>query len=64
VPGGIDPNEIALALDLPLIGLMRPNPRAGHGGDPPAAGGRGPLADLCRDLLTDIRPRRRRTGPG
>jgi secretion/DNA translocation related CpaE-like protein len=62
VPGGIDPNEIALALDLPLVGLMRSDPRAGHGGDPPAASGRGPLADLCRDLLTDIRPRRHRAG--
>jgi secretion/DNA translocation related CpaE-like protein len=60
--GGIDPTEVALALDLPLVGLMRPDPRVGRAGDPPAASGRGPLADLCRDLLTDIRPRRHRAG--
>jgi secretion/DNA translocation related CpaE-like protein len=65
VPGGIEPTEIADALDLPLVGIARPDPRvtrAIRGGDPPAASGRGPLADLCRDLLTDIRPRRHRAG--
>jgi hypothetical protein len=62
VSGGIDPKEIAVALDLPLVGLMRPDARAGHGGDPPAGSWRGPLAGLCRDLLTDIHPRPPRAG--
>ena len=63
VPGGLDSEEVAEALGLPLAGLMRPDPRLARAigsGDPPAASGRGPVADLCRDLLADLRPRRHR----
>ncbi|NUT31940.1 MAG: hypothetical protein HOV79_02590, partial [Hamadaea sp.] len=53
-PGGLRPHEIADALGLPLAGELRPEP--GLAGDlergvAPAGKGRGPLADLCRDLL-------------
>jgi secretion/DNA translocation related CpaE-like protein len=64
-PGGLRPSEIAEALRLPLVGLMREDPtlaRALAGGGPPAANGRGPLAELCRELLADLRPRRHRAG--
>jgi secretion/DNA translocation related CpaE-like protein len=65
VPGGVEAVSIAGALNLPLAGLMRADPHVGRalsGGDPPAANGRGPLAELCRDLLMEIRPRRHRAG--
>jgi secretion/DNA translocation related CpaE-like protein len=65
VPGGIRSAEIAEALDLPLVGCMRPDPRVApalENGYPPAMSGHGPLAELCRDLLADIRPRHHRAG--
>jgi secretion/DNA translocation related CpaE-like protein len=61
-PGGVRPQEIAEALDLPLAGVLVPEPRlvrsmaAGH---PPARTGRGPLAELCALLLADLAPRHR-----
>lgn len=62
VPSGIRPQEVAAALGLPLAGVMAQEPRlvrSRQTGRPPAGSGRGPLADLCRELLTDLSPRRR-----
>ena len=62
-PGGIDAEAIAQALDLPLAGILSPEPglvRALDRGAPPGGTGRGPLAELCRLLLTDISPRSHR----
>jgi secretion/DNA translocation related CpaE-like protein len=61
-PGGVRPAEIAEALDLPLAGVLTPEPRltrAMAAGHPPARTGRGPLADLCRGLLAGLAPRHR-----
>jgi secretion/DNA translocation related CpaE-like protein len=61
-PGGLRPSEIAEALDLPLAGVLTPEPRLTRAmatGYPPARTGRGPLAELCRLLLADLAPRRR-----
>jgi secretion/DNA translocation related CpaE-like protein len=63
VVGGVVPTEVARALGLPLAGILRPEPglvRALEAGDAPAGNGRGPLAELCRELLTDVGPRRHR----
>ncbi len=63
VPGGIDAEEIAQALELPLAGTLRSEPRllrALESGEPPAGSGRGPLAELCRRLLNDMSPRSHR----
>ncbi len=59
VPPGIAAESIADALGLPLVGVLRPEHRLlrAASGEPPAASGRGPLAELCRRLLADIRPR-------
>jgi secretion/DNA translocation related CpaE-like protein len=62
VPAGIRPQEVAEALGLPLAGVMAQEPRLARSwqaGEPPARTGRGPLAELCRELLTDLSPRRR-----
>jgi secretion/DNA translocation related CpaE-like protein len=62
VPGGIRPEEVAEALSLPLAGVMAEEPRLVRSwlaGEPPARSGRGPLAELCRDLLMDLSPRHR-----
>jgi secretion/DNA translocation related CpaE-like protein len=62
-PAGFSPEDVAQALDLPLIGMLRPEPglaRALERGHPPAGSGRGPLAELCQHLLADARPRRHR----
>ena len=59
-PGGLPPDEIAEALGLPLCGTLRSEVRLQRGlesGDPPGASGRGPLAEFCKLLLGDIRPR-------
>lgn len=61
-PGGLTPDEVAGGLGLPLAGVLRPEPglaRALEHGEPPAAGGRGPLAELCRRLLAELAPARR-----
>jgi secretion/DNA translocation related CpaE-like protein len=61
-PGGLRPSEIAEALDLPLAGVLTPEPRLTRAmatGYAPARTGRGPLAELCRLLLVDLAPRRR-----
>jgi secretion/DNA translocation related CpaE-like protein len=62
-PGGIQPDAIAHALNLPLAGVVRSEARlvrSLEGGAPPAGTGRGPLAELCRRLLDDLSPRRHR----
>jgi secretion/DNA translocation related CpaE-like protein len=62
-PGGLPPDEIAEALDLPLSATLRSEHRLLRGlesGDPPAGTGRGPLAEVCRVMLNEIRPRRHR----
>jgi secretion/DNA translocation related CpaE-like protein len=56
-PGKLRPREVARALGLPLAGSLRPDPgmcQALERGEPPAADGKGPLADLCRDLVTEL----------
>jgi secretion/DNA translocation related CpaE-like protein len=62
-PGGVEPGEVARALDLPLAGILRTEsrlPRDLEVGQTPAGSGRGPLAELCRLLLADMQPRRHR----
>jgi secretion/DNA translocation related CpaE-like protein len=61
-PAGIRPSEVAEALDLPLAGVLPPEPRLGRAmaaGEPPARTGRGPLAHLCHELLGGLAPRHR-----
>jgi len=56
-PGRLRPREVARSLGLPLAGSLRPEQALCHGlerGHPPAADGRGPLAELCRRLLKDL----------
>jgi secretion/DNA translocation related CpaE-like protein len=58
-PGRLRPHEVAAALSLPLAGTLRPEPalcRALERGEAPAAGGKGPLADLCRRLIGELVP--------
>ncbi|MEV8514414.1 septum site-determining protein Ssd [Dactylosporangium sp. NPDC051484] len=56
-PGRLRTRHIARSLGLPLAGTLRAEPglprRLEHG-EPPAAGGRGPLAGLCRRILEDV----------
>lgn len=62
-PAGVEPAEVARILDLPLAGVMRPEPRLARtleSGAAPAASGRGPLAELSRHLLAELQPRRHR----
>ncbi|HEX6873922.1 MAG TPA: septum site-determining protein Ssd [Micromonosporaceae bacterium] len=64
-PSGISADEVAKAVGLPLGGTLRPEPklvRTLESGEPPAATGRGPLAELCRQLLAEMQPRRHRAG--
>ncbi|MEU4238874.1 septum site-determining protein Ssd [Actinoplanes sp. NPDC026619] len=56
-PGRLKARDIAAALHLPLAGSLRPEPamcQAMERGAPPAATGKGPLAELCRRLLRDL----------
>jgi secretion/DNA translocation related CpaE-like protein len=58
-PGRLKAREVARALGLPLAGSLRPEPSLCQGlerGEAPTAGGRGPLADLCRRLIEDLKP--------
>jgi len=53
-PGRLKAVEIARALGLPMAGCLRTEPGLARGlerGEPPAAAGAGPLAELCRSLL-------------
>ncbi|SDZ35664.1 helicase/secretion neighborhood CpaE-like protein [Micromonospora pattaloongensis] len=56
-PGRLKAREVARALDLPLVGTLRPEPGLSRGmerGEAPTAGGRGPLAALCQRIVADI----------
>ncbi len=56
-PGRLRPKEVARSVGFPLAGYLRPDPSLGRRlerGEAPAAGGRGPLADLCRRLVADL----------
>ncbi|QKW11804.1 septum site-determining protein Ssd [Verrucosispora sp. NA02020] len=56
-PGRLRAAELAKALGLPLAGSLRPEPGLCRGlerGEAPAATGRGPLADLCQRIVTDL----------
>ncbi len=61
-PGGLSADLVADSLGLPLAGELRAEPglaAALERGDPPAARGRGPLAEFCLAFLTEFAPRRR-----
>jgi len=56
-PGRLRTREIARALGMPVAGSLRAEPnlsRALERGAPPAGSGRGPLAALCRRLITEL----------
>ncbi|NLU80241.1 septum site-determining protein minD [Micromonospora sp. HNM0581] len=56
-PGRLRATEVAKALGLPLAGSLRPEPGLCRGlerGEAPAAGGRGPLAELCQRIVTEL----------
>jgi hypothetical protein len=56
-PSDLTAADVARALGLPLAGALRPEPGLARGlehGDPPASAGRGPLATLCRHILSDV----------
>jgi secretion/DNA translocation related CpaE-like protein len=56
-PGRLRAREIARTLGLPLAGSLRAEPdlaRALERGEPPAGTGKGPLAVLCRRLITEL----------
>ncbi|MEV6849619.1 septum site-determining protein Ssd [Actinoplanes sp. NPDC051411] len=56
-PGKLRPRDVAQALGLPLAGSLRPEPgmcQALERGEPPAADGKGPLAELCRNLVNEL----------
>jgi len=56
-PAGLRSADLATALELPLAGVLRAEPRLASAlerGDVPAASGRGPLAEFCRRLLADL----------
>lgn len=53
-PGRLKAKDVAQALALPLAGALRAEPgmcEALERGEAPAVTGKGPLAELCRDLL-------------
>ncbi len=56
-PGRLRARDVARALTLPLAGSLRPEPAlcaALERGEPPAANGRGPLAELCKRLIGEL----------
>ncbi|GIJ23419.1 septum formation initiator [Micromonospora lutea] len=56
-PGRLRAVEVAKALGLPLAASLRPEPGLCRGlerGEAPAAGGRGPLAELCQRIVTEL----------
>ncbi len=62
-PSGLTGPDVARSLGLPLAGWLRPEPglaAALERGEPPGRSGRGPLAQLCRELLdahlAELRP--------
>lgn len=63
-PGRLRIADVGQALGLPVAGSLRPEPdlaAALESGEPPAANGKGPLAELCEGLLAELpRPAARR----
>ncbi|MFC6884158.1 MULTISPECIES: septum site-determining protein Ssd [Actinomadura] len=58
-PGGLTPEVVAKALDMPLTGVFerdRRFPTAIEEGDLGRVTRRGPLTDLCADLIADLLP--------
>lgn len=56
-PSDLTAADVARALGLPLAGALRPEPGLARGleyGHPPASAGRGPLAALCRHILSEL----------
>jgi secretion/DNA translocation related CpaE-like protein len=56
-PAGLRSRDLVDVLRLPLAGILRPEPglaAALERGEAPAERGRGPLAELCRQLLADL----------
>ncbi|GIF53293.1 secretion/DNA translocation related CpaE-like protein [Asanoa ferruginea] len=56
-PGNLSATEVARSVGFPLAGLLPSEPGLVRGlehGEAPASGGRGPLADLCRRVITDL----------
>jgi secretion/DNA translocation related CpaE-like protein len=61
-PSGLSAGEMAVALGLPLVGFLRPEPHldvALERGEPPGSRGRGPLTALCSGLIDEVLPVRR-----
>jgi len=59
-PSGLSSSLVTSVLALPLAGELRDEPgldAALERGEPPARRGRGPLAEFCRQLLDEVRPR-------
>jgi len=58
-PGGLDPAAVADALELPLAVRLVGDPAAAalmDRGEAAALAGRGPLAQVCRELLAEVEP--------
>jgi secretion/DNA translocation related CpaE-like protein len=56
-PGSLSAPEVARSVGFPLAGLLPPEPglvKSLEHGQAPASAGRGPLADLCRQILADL----------
>jgi secretion/DNA translocation related CpaE-like protein len=56
-PNGLRSEAISDALDLPLVGTLKPEPGlqvALERGEPPGLHSRGPLSALCRELLAHL----------
>lgn len=56
-PGRLRSEDVGGALGLPVAGTLRPDPDlpvALEHGESPAASGKGPLAELCAELLTTV----------
>ncbi|BCJ26419.1 septum formation initiator [Actinocatenispora sera] len=56
-PGGLTARDVGAALGLPVAGVLRPEPdlaAALERGDPPTGSGRGPLAELCGQLVAEL----------
>jgi hypothetical protein len=56
-PGRLKPRDMAAALGLPLAGSLRPEPamcQALERGEAPTNAGKGPLAMLCQQLISDL----------